>query len=187
MEIKDILDYLNALGVKMADYLANCTEEQEMKIVLGPMAVYIVFMVYAFVKVPAVGMNSVACRANTAQKRGHVVKGKLVSVSTSRYTIQNDPYEENPRRRKSTPTTVTHWWRKYSYTVDGQEYSNVLGFGVKNPPDELTLYYMRNPKKTFYCFSSNASPLGLFLLGFGPILMGYAVFSWIEYLRTGSF
>ena len=107
-------------------------------------------------------------------------------MSTTHYTPRQHIDDSPGSRRNNIPTTITHRYAEYAYTVDGEEYHKEFGFGMKEPPEEITLYYMRNPKRTFL-LENITMPWAMFMLMFGPVLVGYAVVNWIEFLRTGSF
>ena len=71
MEINELLDYLYDLMMRFGDWLSNiiidCTEEQEIAIVIGSIVGYIIFIVFALVKVPGLGQHPSVRR--TLQKK----------------------------------------------------------------------------------------------------------------------
>ena len=75
-------------------------------------------------------------KVRRAVEMGHVVTATLLSCSERLTEIGNGKY-------------IWEYYPKYNYSVGGITYRYKVGRYTHRPPEEITLYYLQNPKKTF--------------------------------------
>ena len=97
-------------------------------------------------------------KVEKAKRLNHIVKAKRVNV-------WDDGYPNN--------SVNSYWHAKYVYNINSKEYVYRY-LGKSHPPYELTLYYINNPKRTFFYEEKQSSIFNLifYLL---PIIVGYIV------------
>lgn len=98
-------------------------------------------------------------KVEKATKLNHIVKAKRVDKWCQWDESKTEPY--------------SFWHAKYVYTINSKEYIYKY-FRRSNPPYELTLYYINNPKRTF-CYEEKQSSIFNLIFYVLPIIVGYIV------------